>query len=266
MITSDFHVHTKLCGHAQGEMSEYVRNAVSKGIEVIGFSDHAPNRDGFDPVHRMSFGQFEFYIRKIERLQSEYRSIDIRTGVEADIYPGFENSLNFLRERFPIDYVIGSMHFVDDYFVFSDGSEQISEKKRVQIIKKYFSIMKYGIKSGLIDVIGHFDVIKWNFGSDKDLIFKYAAETLQNIRSVQPELFIELNTSGLRRKIRECLPDKRILQYASSLDFPLITGSDAHKPEQVGMDFESAEKILKETGYSTCLSVKGPLYFYSAAK
>ena len=47
-----------------------------------------------------------------------YSQIKIRLGVEADIYPGFELSLQELRVTFPIDYVIGSVHFMDGDPVF----------------------------------------------------------------------------------------------------------------------------------------------------
>lgn len=39
---TDYHIHTKLCGHAEGEMESYVEQSISKGLKEIGFSDHAP--------------------------------------------------------------------------------------------------------------------------------------------------------------------------------------------------------------------------------
>ena len=38
----DYHIHTKLCGHASGEMAEYVECAIAAGVKEMGFSDHMP--------------------------------------------------------------------------------------------------------------------------------------------------------------------------------------------------------------------------------
>ncbi len=39
-IHSDNHVHTNLCGHAKGEMEEYVQAAISKRLKCIVFLEH----------------------------------------------------------------------------------------------------------------------------------------------------------------------------------------------------------------------------------
>ena len=39
----DLHNHTTLCNHASGTSEEYILRAIELGIDVYGFSDHAPN-------------------------------------------------------------------------------------------------------------------------------------------------------------------------------------------------------------------------------
>ena len=34
----DFHIHTKWCGHAKGDMEEYVARACDLGLPAVGFS------------------------------------------------------------------------------------------------------------------------------------------------------------------------------------------------------------------------------------
>ena len=43
----DYHNHTRLCGHAVGEVSEYIEAAIAADLAEIGFSDHAPLPDEY---------------------------------------------------------------------------------------------------------------------------------------------------------------------------------------------------------------------------
>ena len=38
----DYHIHGNFCGHAEGELEEYVLEALGKGFLEIGFSAHLP--------------------------------------------------------------------------------------------------------------------------------------------------------------------------------------------------------------------------------
>ncbi|MDZ7725878.1 MAG: PHP domain-containing protein [candidate division KSB1 bacterium] len=38
----DYHIHTKLCRHATGDIVDYAEAAVAKGFAEIGFSEHIP--------------------------------------------------------------------------------------------------------------------------------------------------------------------------------------------------------------------------------
>lgn len=39
----DYHMHTPLCGHAQGEMEEYVEEAIRQGLKEIAFPTICPS-------------------------------------------------------------------------------------------------------------------------------------------------------------------------------------------------------------------------------
>ena len=39
---SNYHSHVSLCGHAEGNVEDYVKEAIRCGYEEIGISDHAP--------------------------------------------------------------------------------------------------------------------------------------------------------------------------------------------------------------------------------
>ena len=63
---------------------------------------------------------------------------------------------------------------------------------------------------------------------------------------------IELNTAGLRKDCREIYPGRKILQLAFQKGVPIVFGSDAHAPEEVGMNFADAIQLAHEVGYKKC--------------
>jgi len=51
----DYHIHTKLCGHASGEMDEYVQAARRQPLREMGFADHLPMLKWAQPDYAMVF-------------------------------------------------------------------------------------------------------------------------------------------------------------------------------------------------------------------
>ena len=41
-MLANYHTHTWRCNHARGSEREYVEQALTTGIRVLGFSDHTP--------------------------------------------------------------------------------------------------------------------------------------------------------------------------------------------------------------------------------
>jgi len=50
-MIADYHIHTHLCPHAEGEPREYVERAIELGMPEMGFSDHLPFVGGWEPRH-----------------------------------------------------------------------------------------------------------------------------------------------------------------------------------------------------------------------
>jgi histidinol-phosphatase (PHP family) len=60
----------------------------------------------------------------------------------------------------------------------------------------------------------------------------------------------EINTSGLRRPCHEIYPSEQFLKILHDHDVPIVFGSDAHEPEDVGKNFAEAVKLAKKVGYT----------------
>ena len=244
---ADYHIHTERCGHARGEMKAFVEKAIAENLVEIGFADHAPAKEGFDPRHRMTINEFPDYVTEIEQLRSQFPGIMIRLGIEMDLYEGFETELVSLREAFPIDYVIGSVHFIGEDAIYYPDEAQFHLKDVTASVRNYFSRLQEGVNSEMIDVIGHFDLIRWAFPGATEIILEQGRETLKFMG--RSNTILELNTSGLRKTHDEMYPGQALLAIAREYQIPVCLGSDAHKPDDVAADFSRALDVLIQAGY-----------------
>lgn len=248
----DYHLHTKMCGHATGEMEEYLAAASKRGLTEIGFADHLPLY--FLPSHKtlsgyaMQMDELPVYVAAVRHLQGMNKSVNIKLGVEADFVPGYERELANLLRAHPFDYVLGSVHFIDGWSF--DNQEEIEQYNRWDIgelYEKYFSLVRQAALSGLFDIMAHPDLIKkFNFSPPKSLVSLYE-ETARVFK--QAGVCVEVSTAGLRYPAKEIYPSPNFLKVAFRYGVPVTLGSDAHHPDQVGAGFSQALALVKEVGY-----------------
>ena len=247
----DLHNHTPLCNHANGNISEYIEQAILNKTKYFGISDHAPM--DFDTKYRMNFEQMQKYEKDILEAKEKYKDkIDILLGYEVD----------YLKDRMDkrvlnakVDYLIGSVHFIDEWgfdnpeFIGHYESQDIDE-----IWQKYFDTIKEMAESGLFDIVGHLDLIKvFKFMPNKDIV-EIAKDALTAIKKA--DMTIEINMAGYRKPIKEAYPSKELLQEAFKQGIPITFGSDAHTPEQVSLYEKEIIKLARSIGYTKCAVFK----------
>ncbi|MFX1299017.1 MAG: histidinol phosphate phosphatase, partial [Promethearchaeota archaeon] len=64
------------------------------------------------------------------------------------------------------------------------------------------------------------------------------------------DLTMEINTGGLRKEIKEQYPSFEIIEEMYELGIPILLGSDAHNPNEVGYKFIKMLKLLRKLGYN----------------
>ena len=243
----DLHNHTPLCNHAEGSIDEYIDVAIQKGTKVFGFSDHAPM--DFDPEYRMKFKDMKKYEESVRLAREKYKDkINILLSYEVDYLKGHMDKRVLNAD---VDYLIGSVHFIDDWgfdnpeFIGRYENENIDE-----IWQKYFDTIEEMANSELFDVVGHLDLIKvFKFMPTKDIkgIAKNALLAIKKANMV-----LELNVAGYRKPVAEAYPSIELLEEAYRLEIPITFSSDAHKPEQVSMFNEEIVAMAKSVGYTKC--------------
>ena len=56
-MIANYHTHTRWCRHADGEIEDYIREALRRGLKALAITDHVPHRGNFDP-RRMQWEEF----------------------------------------------------------------------------------------------------------------------------------------------------------------------------------------------------------------
>ncbi len=246
----DYHIHTKLCKHAEGEVSAFWARAVELGLPEICFTDHVPNPDGYDPANRMRLDQFPLYRTMIADLARTGSSPVILFGIEADYYDGCERFLQDWLPRQDFDLVLGSVHYINNWGFDNPDERHVWDAVDVtNTWAAYFELIGKLADTRLADAFGHLDLPK-KFGhrpSDRDL--KEIAQPALD-RVAKAGMAIEINTSGLRRQVHEIYPSALLLSLAKERDIPICFGSDAHRPEEVGWHFDSALALARSVGYT----------------
>ena len=252
LLPADYHMHTPLCRHAVGEPVDYARHALAVGLTEIGFSDHSPMpRDDFDNW-RMRDDQLDDYVAKVRLAQTEFPQLTIRLALEVDYLPGHENWIRELAARHPWDYFIGSVHYVSDSWDIDNPAKLSEWNKRdaFEVWQIYFERLTQAAESKLFEIIGHADLPKkFSHRPTRDCTPLY--ETFLSA-AAKAGCAIELNTAGLRKDCKEIYPSRPILELAFQKNVPITFGSDAHAPEEVGMNFTDAIRLAREAGYQKC--------------
>ena len=248
-IQTDYHWHTPLCKHATGPMEAYVERAVELGLTEVGFSDHNPLPNGWGANVRMAEAELDYYVQRVLDLRFQYRGkIDIRLGLEMDYIPGLEEYLRAQIARYPWDYVIGAVHYLDPQCRLGAWSRECPDPVDEQYAR-YFALVRQLAQAGLCDFIAHFDVVKRAGRQPSERGLAEIPVTLAEI--ARTDVCLEINTSGYRHtELAEPqpYPTLPIAAQAIALGIPLVVNSDSHAPDQVGFKFLEVATYLRQHG------------------
>jgi histidinol-phosphatase (PHP family) len=244
---ADYHVHTKASPDAEGSMKEYVRRAEQKKVEEVGYSDHIFLRH-LDGLSDFLVNAMPAYVRDFLDFKKKVE-MPVKLGAEVDFFPDLIGKTEAFIRKYPFDYVIGSVHVIGDWLVDDPSTrDEYSRRDPFQTYGEYFRLVREMCPSRLFDVLGHPDLIKI-FGTrpEEDLtqIYEDTAESI-----ARSEMCAEINASGLNRPCREIYPSEQFLKILYDHDVPIVFGSDAHKPNDLGKNLEEAVRLAKKVGYA----------------
>ena len=256
-MLSDYHTHTPLCHHAEGAPLEYAQAAKAAGLAEIGLSDHNPMPEAFDDW-RMAREDLPRYLQWVEEARQAMGDFPVRLGLECDYLSGHLPWLEQTAQMAPWDYLIGSVHYIDDG-VAVDDPKHLSRWRNASDLawmwERYWQLYAEMIQSRLFDIHAHPDLAK-RFGlrpaGDLRRFYEASIEALAATGAA-----LEVSTAGLRKDVREIYPAREMLEMAFAAGVPIVINSDAHRPQDVGADYSQALALVRSVGYRSTLRFEG---------
>ncbi|MDE6627066.1 MAG: histidinol-phosphatase HisJ family protein [Lachnospiraceae bacterium] len=256
MIATDMHVHSSFSSDSAENPEAIISTAISKGFSYAYFTDHHDMDFPVSPDNpEMDFQlDFDSYFEKLLDLREQYKGIiEVRIGVEQGICPETAPAIAALSNRYPFDFIIGSSHLTslnngDPYY-----PQYYHGKTNTEAYREYFASEAENVRlTDGFDVYGHLDyAVRYCPDASSIYNFKDYQDIFEVLlkRLIERGKGIEINTSGIE-KIGYPHPHIEALKLYKELGGEIITiGSDAHKKENIGFGFDTAEKLLQDLGF-----------------
>ncbi len=235
----NYHTHSRLCGHAVGELEEYVVEAIAQGFTELGFSEHIPYPgDAFlnngDIRERMHYADWPEYIETCRALKEKYRDmISIRIGYEVEYTELYASYYDAVWASGDIDYMILGQHFAaaEPGRYTNCFHTMFSTEDYIYYAKACLAAMK----TGMFAYLAHPDLFLRNdLGLDDNV--KRATDMIIDA-AVRNDYILEVNANGFRRAIvnfkegeRLPYPTDYFWDQVTGTDIRVMIGSDCHKP------------------------------------
>ena len=258
----------EFCCHARDSLEDIIQTYMDKGFKTVGITEHIPPvSDKFlypDEIEQGLtahdlFQRFALYFEELDRLKSLYQGdITIHRGMETETCTGYIPHVKKLIQRFKPDYIVGSVHHVDDIgFDYSrkeydKAIQQCGSHEKMYL--QYFDLQYEMIKKLRPFVVGHFDLIRIHDNNyEKRLftpeIFQKIQRNLLLIKDLG--LVMDFNLRPLARGEKEPYITRSLLPIIKKMNIPVVPGDDSHGKAQAGRHVQKAIQILEEFGFNT---------------
>ena len=224
-------------------MEEYVLAAISRGLRRLTFLEHLEEGIKYGQKIWLDEDDFDLYFEEGMRLQELYRNqIDVRLGVECGYNPAAESSILQRLQNRNWDEVGISCHFLHlpglrshvNLFSSKASSLAVCEKfDSDHLIELYLTTLLQAIERLPGTKVCHLDgALRFLPGVNLEKSHLPRIDAL--LAAIKAHsMLLEVNTSGIAIR-GEQFPATDILNRAIALEIPLVLGSDAHKPADVG--------------------------------
>jgi histidinol-phosphatase (PHP family) len=277
---SDYHLHLHPHPHRpspdapppgeypDGYIERFVEEAASRGVDELGFTEHLyrcvesadalgrwwdDERDpslvaGMEEVLATERNlSLDRYVEVV--LDAKARGLPVKLGLEVDFVPGTETAVLDLIGRYPFDFLVGSIHWIGAWnFMRATARDEFVRRGVRQAWDDYFALASALARSGMVDVLGHVDVIKVaNLVPDGSLDDLYEPVVAGAARSGTA---VEVSSAGLRREVAEVHPAPRFLELFREAGVPITLASDGHVPAEAGLGHDDVVRAARAAGYT----------------
>ena len=236
-MKTNFHTHNYRCGHAVGNVEDYVKVAINEGYSELGISDHAPVPSYYED--RMKMEELGEYLLEIGEAQKKYEDkIKIYKSLEIEYFPEWQEYYDELKKK--LDYIILGLHAFR-----IEGESKIYNAWNIKEEKHVLAYGKYMV-----------NYRNWTENCIEAAHIICKAAEKYNVP-------LEVNANGIRKTLvrhpdwdRYMYPYKEFWEIAAKYNICTIIGSDAHDfMEMEDEAMEIARKFAKELGLNIIESI-----------
>ena len=267
----DYHMHFEYGSYDLEWVQGFFESAKKNGVGEIGISEHSHGFIEFKDLYYeelilddsvvgsyqakwLEKNKFKYSLKdyfKFMQMLKE-KGYPVKIGIEICNFKNQEKVKAIIKD-YEFDYIIGSVHFLNGWgYDFADIKQVWNDFSLQDIYKWYAEEITNLAQSGLYDVLGH----PFNIRLFKNIPEFDVKQILEQVATVLKEanMVIDINTGTLYRyPIEEISPYPDFLQVAKKYDLPIITSSDAHKPEDCGRYIDEAINYAKTFGYDSSI-------------
>lgn len=237
MITN-YHTHTKWCGHAQGDIEDYIKAAIALGWSEITISDHMPIDYRDHAFHRsMKEKDFLKFNKELDEMKAKYQGIiTVRKGMECEYEPerdAFYHQLKALGYEILLLSQHNSRDYRWDYF------KTLNE----EAILLYTKELCEALDTGYFQICAHPDLIANKLEHIDELTMTCMREIFKCCE--RNHVLYEINAAALRRN--RGYTNRLILEESKKYHLQYVIGSDAHHPDDLyDQAVQEAYQLAKE--------------------
>ena len=247
----DSHVHSENSFDACDSVISLCEGAIKNGVNGFSITDHLEVQE-YNEEYENNITKSHKDVREAAELFKN--KLRIRTGIEMAQPLQDIKTAEMILEKFPCDFIIGSMHSVknekDFYFMKKCDFEYRVDELLTKYYEEYYEMVKWG----KFDVIGHITYplryIEGNFKMKIDMS-KYNEVIFEMLKlAVNKNVGIEINVSGFRQQYGKQFPNFEHIKTYKDFGGEIITiGSDSHNRYSIGENFKEGKEILLKAGF-----------------
>ncbi len=245
-MRTSYHVHSRW-SDGEGEIEDFLEAALALGMDEIGLSDHyVLGPAGWTPSWSMPPDALNDYLAALACLTV---GVAVRCGLEVDFFPETTSVVQESLVGQPLDYIIGSVHFVDGFPIDENARnwEVLTQDERNSVIRGYWTRIREMAESGLFDIAGHLDLTK-KFGFVPTVDMR--AEVCVALDAIaHADMAVEINTAGWYKPCRDVYPESWIIHACFERRIPVVVTADAHSPAHLTRGYDRAYSLLHGVGY-----------------
>ena len=251
----------QFCAHAADRLEDMVKRYRDLGFRWVGITEHMPpptNAQRYPDEVEMGLSaaflqeRFARYMATCRELQHRYRKeITLFVGCETE---GWQGCLGYIRElvhRFKPDYIVGSIHHVDDICI--DYTPELYQAAARAaggtelLYCRYFDRQLEMLNALEPAVVGHFDLIRiFDNAYEKRLqtprVQQRITRNLKRIKSL--DAVLDYNTRALQKGAKEPYVSQTILDQARQMKIRVLPGDDAHGVADISRYTDHAVALL----------------------